>query len=216
LYLAVADVPAREYGEAAINRRLSDLGWVSGVAVAHEAVVESFAGATAILPMKLFTIFATDDRALAYARANRARIRAAITRVADHDEFGVRLVLDRRRAAAAVRTRRTAGRAGGTAYLARKKAQRDAALELADRAREIVATVYERLASRAKYARRRGATELPVREGPLLLDAAFLVRRSKARAFRALAAREARSLARSGYGLMLTGPWPPYTFVREA
>src|SRR6266542_1850493 len=55
MYLAVADAPLRQYGEAAIKRGLADLEWVSRAAVAHEAVVESFVSATAILPMKLFS-----------------------------------------------------------------------------------------------------------------------------------------------------------------
>jgi gas vesicle protein GvpL/GvpF len=47
-----------------------------------------------------------------------------------------------------------------------------------------------------------------------LLDAAFLVPRAKASRFRKSAAREAKLLARQGYDLTLTGPWPPYTFVQ--
>jgi hypothetical protein len=54
-----------------------------------------------------------------------------------------------------------------------------------------------------------------VQGGPLLLDAAFLVPRRRARSFQSFAAREAGSLARSGYALTLTGPWPPYSFVGE-
>jgi hypothetical protein len=71
------------------------------------------------------------------------------------------------------------------------------------------------LAARATLARRKAPRELPVQGGPLLLDAAFLVPRRRARSFQSLAAREARSLARLGYGLTLTGPWPPYSFVGE-
>src|SRR6266850_2633247 len=56
LSLAVADVPLARYGEAAIGRGLSNLEWVSRAAVAHEAVVESFIDAAAVLPMKLLTI----------------------------------------------------------------------------------------------------------------------------------------------------------------
>jgi hypothetical protein len=43
------------------------------------------------------------------------------------------------------------------------------------------------------------------------------VSRAQARAasFKALAAREARTLAKQGYALAVTGPWPPYTFVQE-
>ena len=47
LYLVVADVPLARYGEAAIQRGLSDLDWVARAAVAHEAVIESFIDATA-------------------------------------------------------------------------------------------------------------------------------------------------------------------------
>jgi gas vesicle protein GvpL/GvpF len=216
LYLAVADVPLREYGEDAINHKLGDLNWVSRAAIAHETVVEFFSGATAVLPMKLFTIFTNDERALAHVRANRARIAATIKRVGNHDEFGVRVVLDRARATAAASGPRAPVRATGVAYLTRKKAQRDAAAELADRARETVAALYDRLASLSRLARRRPASDVAVPGGPLLLDAAFLVPRSRARTFRATAAREARSLEKSGYGLTLTGPWPPYTFVQEA
>jgi hypothetical protein len=54
-----------------------------------------------------------------------------------------------------------------------------------------------------------------VQGGPLLLDAAFLVPRARAASFKALTARESRSLARQGYGLTVSGPWPPYTFVQD-
>ena len=59
------------------------------------------------------------------------------------------------------------------------------------------------------------ASELPAQGGPLLLDAAFLVPRARAATFKALAARESQALARQGYGLTLSGPWPPYTFVQD-
>src|SRR5262245_44202443 len=55
--LVVADAPLARFGEAAIERGLADLNWVSRAAVAHERVIESFVGADAVLPMKLFTIF---------------------------------------------------------------------------------------------------------------------------------------------------------------
>jgi hypothetical protein len=125
-------------------------------------------------------------------------------------------VLDRTLAAAALPKKKTPATAGaGAAYLAQKKAHRDASKELASRARETVAALFDRLAARSGDAKRRAASELPVQGGPLLLDAAFLVPRAKAASFKALAARESRSLARQGYGLTITGPWPPYTFVQD-
>jgi hypothetical protein len=142
-------------------------------------------------------------------------VAALVKRVANHQEWGIRVVLDPARAEAAVTTKRRVTQTEGAAYLSRKKAQRDAAVERASRARKTVAAVYERFSSRARAATRRTASELPSEGGSLLLDAAFLVPRGRATAFRALAAHQARALAKQGYGLTLSGPWPPYTFVRD-
>src|SRR4051794_1808706 len=213
LFLAVADLPLDRYSEVAINTGLANLDWVSRVAVAHEAVVESLIAATAVLPMKLFTIFTTDERALEHVRTQRARIAGVVKRVADQHEWGVRVVLDRTLAAASVTKTKKPG--SGASYLSQKKAHRDASRELASRARETVAGLFDRLAAKSRDARRRSASELPVQGGPLLLDAAFLVPRAREATFKALAARESKTLARQGYGLTVSGRWPPYTFVQD-
>ena len=222
LFLAVADAPLEQYGEAQINRGLSDLDWVSRAAIAHEAAVESFIAESAVLPMKLFTIFTSDERALDYARGERQRLRAAAKRVANQQEWGVRVILDRARAVRArTATNRAEGRSApeappsGIAYLTRKKAQRDASAELAEHARETIAALYDRLAARSSAAKRKASGELPVETGPLLLDAAFLVPRARSKSFQSLMARESKSLGRHGYGVTLTGPWPPYSFVQD-
>jgi hypothetical protein len=112
-WLAVADAPLSRYGEETINSRLSDLDWVSRAAVAHEAVVEAFIDATAVLPMKLFTIFTNDERALEHLRGERARIDAVLKRVANRREWGVRVVLDRARATVGKRAAAKAAARGG-------------------------------------------------------------------------------------------------------
>ena len=218
LWLVVADAPLDRYGEETINRKLSNLDWVSRAAVAHEAVVEFFTDQRAVLPMKLFTIFTSDDRAIDHVRGDRRRVDGMVKRVANNAEWGVRVTyvrpgadpLGRRRASASMKSART-----GASYLAQKKAQRDEAVELAEHARETVAEVYERLAARSRLATRRMASELPAQGGSLLLDGAFLVPRSRAMGFRALVSREARRLSRFGYQVTMSGPWPPYTFVKD-
>jgi Gas vesicle synthesis protein GvpL/GvpF len=216
-HVVVTDAPLSRYGEVAIQRGLSDLAWVSRAAVAHEAVVEAFIDATVVLPMKVFTLFTSDERAIAHLHRDRRRIDALVKRLANHHEWGVRLVLERPAAAVSGSTvRAKPARSPGLAYLTRKKAQRDAAMERAKHARPITADLYDRLSERSRAARRRPASELQVQGGPLLLDAAFLVPRSQSRAFTALVRREQRDLARKGYALTITGPWPPYTFVQDS
>ena len=217
LWLVVADAPLDRYGEETINRKLSDLDWVSRAAVAHEAVVESFIDQRAVLPMKLFTIFTSDDRALDQVRGDRRRFDAMVKRVANHIEWGVRVTYVRTGAKRVGLRRASPSKPArtGVSYLSRKKAQRDAAVELAEHARETVAELYDRLAARSRLAKRRMASDLPAQGGPLLLDGAFLVPRSRATGFRALVTREARRLGRFGYQVRVSGPWPPYTFVKD-
>jgi len=219
LFAIVADAPARQYGEAAINRKLTSLDWVSRAATAHNGVVEHFIDADALLPMKLFTLFENDLRALEHLRGERARLSAAVRRVSKHREWGVRVLLDRDAALAHAAGRSKHVRAGsgttGAAYLSLKKTRRDASVKLAAHARVTIASLFDRLAGQARLARRRPARDMPSPGGALLLDAAFLVARSRTRAFRSVAAKEARVLAPFGYAMTLTGPWPPYTFAQE-
>jgi hypothetical protein len=49
----------------------------------------------------------------------------------------------------------------------------------------------------------------------VLLDAAFLLPRAKAKSFQTLVRSTAKKLAARHYQLTLTGPWPAYTFVAE-
>jgi hypothetical protein len=72
LWLVVADAPLSAYGSEPIERNLRDLEWVALRGAAHARVVEYFARRTTTLPMKLFTLFNSDERALAHVRGDAA------------------------------------------------------------------------------------------------------------------------------------------------
>lgn len=213
LWLVVSDVPLAHYAELPLAKRLGDLDWVSRAALAHERVVEALRAA-AVLPMKLFTIFSSDLRAVEHVARERSSIDALVARVTGHDEWGVRVLFaPGRQQKAKTTTPRSASTGAG--YLRQKKAHRDAAVERLARAAGVVAALYDGLAERASDARRRTSSELPAANSSLLLDAAMLVPRARAAQFRAAVAREARTLAGQGYRVSLTGPWPPYSFLTD-
>jgi hypothetical protein len=214
LWAAVADAPRAHFSAPAIARGLRDVDWVSRAAVAHEAVVESFRSADALLPMKLFTIFASDARAVAHLEDQGARIDELLGRVAGHDEWGVRVALQRPRTIANPPGASRAPRSGAE-YLTRKKGLRDLVSAQAETAHDVVSRLYDRLAGQARLASRRATLDQAGPAGPMLLDAAFLVTRARAATFRAKVALEAKTLAPHGYRLTMTGPWPPYTFVQD-
>jgi hypothetical protein len=210
-YVVVSDAPLDQFGEAQLARRLSDLEWVSRAAVAHDAVTESFmAHADAVVPMKLFTLFTSDDRALEQLRSRWTRVESIIRRLNKHEEWGVRLVFDDTRARA---DKPAAAASSGRDYLMAKRRQGAAKDALSSKMRKVAGDILKALRPFSRDARRRAVAATPGSRSRLLLDAAFLVPRVKAARFRATAERQAKKLAPDGYALQITGPWPPYSFV---
>ena len=217
LWLVASDAPAAQYGESAIERGLQDLAWVSERALPHEAVIEFVGRAGTVLPMKLFTLFRNDERAVEHVAGQRRRIDRLLERLAGREEWGLRMLLDEPRALerAAQSARGEAKGSSGTEFLLRKKKQRDVSREVIERGGEHATALFDELALRADDARRR-----PPPPGPaghrVLLDAAFLVRRSRVKPFQAAVRKAAARLGRDGFELTLSGPWPPYNFVAES
>ena len=217
LWLIAADAPAAQYDAQTIERSLQDLAWVSARAVPHEAVVEFAGRSGTVLPMKLFTLFHSDDRALQHVAEQRKRIDRLLERLAGREEWGVRMLLDEPRAAGRLAkiAREEAKGSSGTEFLLRKKKQRDLSRDVIQRGAERATALFDELSRRADDSRRR-----PPPAGPagrrVLLDAAFLVRRSRVKPFQAAVRKAATRLQRDGYELTLTGPWPPYNFVAES
>jgi hypothetical protein len=216
LWLVAADAPLGRYDAPAIEGRLRDLDWVSRCALGHEAVVEHVARQGAVVPMKLFTLFHGDERALDHIRRGRRRLDRILARVAGRQEWGLRILLDETRARrrAAVPAARRAGAGAGTRFLLGKEAQHGAVRRLAAGGRREATRLLRALAREADATRRRDAAGDPP-GSRLLLDAAFLVRRASAPRFRAAFREARRRLAGKGYSLVLTGPWPPYNFVGD-
>jgi Gas vesicle synthesis protein GvpL/GvpF len=216
LSLVVADAPLERYGSEPIDRKLSDLGWVSRCAMAHEGVVEHMARHGTVIPMKLFTLFSSDARALAHFARSRRRIGALMARVAGRDEWGIRVSLDERLAMKS----RVDGQSGrprpvsGTVFLLRKKDEKDAMQRVLREAREEAERIFQALSQHADDERQR----TPEQAGGtirLLLDATFLVPSAEAARFKETVRSLARTVEAKGYRVALTGPWPPYTFVAE-
>lgn len=209
LWMVCADVPLPTYGTESIERGLRDLDWVSRVAVAHEAVVERFAtisGAT-VIPMKLFTIFSSDERAREAMRERRRDLGSILKRIRGCQEWGVRIT----RGAHTITTAKGKASTSGLAFLEEKKRARDAVRE---QSQQIVRAADDAMRALGKLAREiRRREPLEAAATPPVLDAAFLVPVLRRTKFKSAAAKAATTCGAAGAELILTGPWPPYHFV---
>jgi hypothetical protein len=208
IWLVTADVPLREYSKEAIEHCLQNLDCVSARALAHEATVAFFFRRRPVIPLKLFTLFANDDRAISHVRRRAKQIRRLFDAVRDHEEWGVRFTInpDELRTAPAAR-----GTTSGRDYLEAKKHRRRHANRAAGSARKEAASAVRSLGTLAAQTRRMkppvGRSESPV------VEAAFLVASRKSKAWAARARTLGVQLAKHGSRIEITGPWPPYNFV---
>jgi hypothetical protein len=211
LWVVSANVPLRVYGPQQLEPRLRDLDWVAEAAIAHESVVEHFARprTSTVIPMKLFTMFSSVDKAIADVVSRRDAIQRAMRRIAGAEEWGVRVFRRPEAAAAAAGTGRAAS---GADFLRARKQARDAAAAARSAAAGAADLAFARLRRIARDARVREVRQEPG-SNPPILDAAFLVASSARARFAAEARRQTAALAAAGADVAVTGPWPAYNFV---
>ena len=212
LWMVAADVPTDLYTGPGLEHALVDLDRVGRIALGHEAVVEHFAKQSThtVIPLKLFTMFSSREKAAADIRARKAAIERTMKRIAGAEEWGVRVFPADRSPATSVPA--DAPAISGAAFLAAKKQARDVARTARLAAAEAATHVFTRLSAIARDAHQR--VDAPATAAtPPLLDAAFLVPAEKRAAFQKAAQREAEACQRAGAELALTGPWPAYHFA---
>jgi hypothetical protein len=214
-HIVVASVPLALYSAEAIEAKLRDLDWVGSAASAHENVVERAAQSGTVVPMKLFTIFSSDERAADHVRDMRKSLDAVVAKIAGCEEWGLRILFDEASALKAkekLAAKQPKAPVTGTSFLLRKKAHDESRRRLTSEAKHEVDDLFVRLEKTAKNAVRRPP---PNRElaGQVLLDAVFLVPSARIDKFKSTVAGSARDLAREGYHITLTGPWPAYSFI---
>jgi hypothetical protein len=211
LVALISHVPARDFDEAALGRRLEDLEDVAALARAHDGVLEAAAAQGAVVPFRLCTIYASADRLDAMLADETAPLSATLRRLAGSQEWGVKAYS----AAPITAVDADSSPASGTAYLTLKRERREAAEEERQAAEEAVASLHARLAERAADATVSAPHDrrLSGHDAEMLLNAAYLVPTDGANGFRALVEHLRREHAPRGLEIELTGPWPPYHFV---
>lgn len=206
--LIVSDVPSVTYNAETLEPKLSDLDWVGEAGAAHHAVVDALAEAgLVVVPFRLFTIFSTEDKALATFRDARAALAGVFDRVRGRQEWVLRIGKpDPARIEAPAPE---ASRASGKSFLQAKSGARRESAARSERVRADAAAAYESLAALAQAASSRPVDP----NGTLLLDAAFLAEPARVEEMRRTLTRAADRLLKDGCSVSLTGPWPPYSFA---
>jgi hypothetical protein len=202
-WLLVSTVPESKFGESQLAGAISDFDWVADCGTAHHGVIEAVHRTIDVIPFRLFTIFSTDERASSRLAASRAKIAAALKRVKGREEWVLRM------APAPVTSASAPGAVSGASYLAAKAAALKRGGAIPPAQKRAAAALLRDLGRLTDQSYKRTDADGPA----LLVDAAFLVKRSKQKAFVSAVSRGTKALAAQGSRVSLTGPWPPYSFV---
>lgn len=213
LHLLVADAPLTLYAASAIDAELRNLDWVGARAAEHEAVLEHATALGTCVPMKLFTLFSSEDRAVAHVAKMKKALAKVTARLEGCEEWGLRILLDEKRARTKRRTEVAgAKKVSGTSFLQRKKALDDERRLATTRGAAEADALFASLSKLARKALRRPAPNRDLAQR-VFLDAAFLVPRADVKRLKAAVTEVAKVLVAEGFDISLSGPWPAYSFV---
>jgi hypothetical protein len=163
----------------------------------HDAVVRAVFEHHPVLPLRFGTILRDEAAAVRLLADHHDEASASLDRVEGHREWGVRARLPRPEKPAEAPT----DGMSGTEYLAMRRDRLAAAARTRRDGTSAATTLHEALSRHARETVHRD-TSTP------LLDAAYLVSVDAEQAFLAEAGRH------DELAVEVTGPWPPYSFVR--
>ena len=211
----VSPVQLASFHAAQQTTDLTETGWLARAVRAHEAVAEHGLGRVAVLPMRFGTVYSSPAAVSAVLAEHQAMLLAELNRLGTSTEWGLKVSLADQATPAepdpAHQVTEVAGRRTGTAWLL----DRQSALSSKRRQRELVTDCIEdvRTSMRA-YAREVVMSTGNERDRAELVSLSFLV--DDVEDFQAGFAAVRQRHSRSGLDFRMTGPWPPYHFVRLA
>ncbi len=220
----VSSVPRAEFGSQPLHRNLNDIGWLERVARAHERVLDAALQASTVVPLRLCTLYETDDGVRQMLERERAALTSALRRLEGQAEWAVKVLVDEQRLMRAAQASSEPNGAGdqeldgqgeGGAYLRRRGLERQHRGAAEALASEVAQEVHVGLQSWAIDAVTQQAQnrELSGHQGEMVLNAAYLGARDRVDELRALVAEFEARYRDLGVRIELTGPWPPYNFV---
>jgi hypothetical protein len=216
LTAVVGSVAAQRFDEEGIAHDLEDLRRLEVLARAHHGVVAALAEDGPVAPVRLATIFRDDDGVRTLLRERAEELTTLLERLGTCREWGVKVWATGSPAPPepAATPATTTNGSPGTAYLMRRRAEREAGSRQHAHGTALTDRLHAELSGIALAEHRLALQDasLSGRREEMLLNATYLVRREDEDAFRSTAGADGDE----GIDVVCTGPWPPFSFSTVA
>lgn len=223
LYAVVSKVLPDEFSEDVLKKNLGNMRWMGEKVLRHERVIEGVMKNCSVIPFKFATIFKTEDSLKAMIDNYLDEFRDILERLEGQEEWGVKIYCDMEKFKTAVvkkdeqilRIEEEISSSGvGKAYFLNKKKE-----ELIDDIANKKITGYRMEIRETLQKHSSGACpikllpkEITSRKDEMILNAAFLVDKTKLKGFIDSINYLKGGYADEGLNFDCTGPWPPYNF----
>ena len=212
-------VSADEFSQDVIDRRAGDLEWLGAIGYRHQDVMSDLMKKTAIVPLRAFTLFSSEEALRSYLDEHREQLSKTLARLEGKQEWTLRIELEPSKWSEAITGRvaslrnlqnEIAAATPGKAFLLNKK--------LDDEKRRASHAAEDDLVKEIQQA---VATKLnceTVAESRQRRDGAFpqinvLLNRDEESVLQDLRNELTARYQDEGVTLAVSGPWPPYTFA---
>ncbi|MFD8518897.1 GvpL/GvpF family gas vesicle protein [Streptomyces capillispiralis] len=214
LVAVVSHVPEADFAEEPLRAHLEDLDWLTGVARAHQGVIDALTTVTTPLPLRLGTVFRDDSGVRTMIEAREESFLRTLDRLEGRVEWGVKVYVEPERPTDAPAEPATKP-ASGRDYLRQRRMRTKAQDDLWQRAETFATRLHETLSECAEDSRLH-APQNPALSGAAgrnVLNAAYLVPRAESEEFVERVDRTKDGAP--GIRVELTGPWAAYSFAGE-
>lgn len=188
-----------------MNQNMDNLEWLALHGVRHQQVVAEVAASITVVPARFGTVFSSEQALTKNLQGRKSALNNVFTRIADSDEWGVKVFGEERPAAKVSPDIRT-----GKEYLLAKAAQTKKRQPRDDASlRELEAALNKIASDSAPMGKISGA------QSDLMWQATFLVPRGRRKEWDRTLGQFVRRWSGSRR-IEINGPWPPYSFVADA
>jgi Gas vesicle synthesis protein GvpL/GvpF len=207
-----------ELSQEVIDRRAGDLEWLGAIGYRHQAVVSELMKRTAIVPLRAFTLFSSEDALRAYLHEHGELLVKTLNRLDGKQEWTLQVEFDPARWSEAVASRvgslrdlqnEIASAPPGKAFLLRKKLDDEKKRSSKAAERSIVAEIEQRVLDKLRC---ETVAETRERRDGAFPQLNVLINRDEESILQELHSELTSRYESEGVTLGLTGPWPPYTF----
>lgn len=213
-------VDAVAFSQEAIDARAGDLEWLGAIGYRHQDVVSDLMKRTAIVPLRAFTLFSSEEALRAYLHEQAEMLAKVLERLDGKQEWTLRVEFEPSRWSESLANRVASLRelqneigsaAPGKAFLLRKKLDEERKKASHTAEQEVVAEVERWIAEKLRC---ESFAETRERRDGAFPQINVLINRDEEAALQELHEEMTKRYESEGVTLGLTGPWPPYTFAQ--